>query len=81
MNIGVLDRSPDLAVRFSTTGSSVRLRGLTKSFGQQTVLHGIDLDIPASQFVAIVGRSGCGSRPAARSRSMVAPAPGAIMSG
>jgi sulfonate transport system ATP-binding protein len=33
---------------------------LRKSFGDNEVLRGIDLHIPAGQFVAIVGRSGCG---------------------
>jgi sulfonate transport system ATP-binding protein len=41
-------------------GADVRLRGLRKSFGRRAVLRGIDLDIPAGQFVAVVGRSGCG---------------------
>ncbi len=39
---------------------AVSLRAVGKSFGGHRVLHGIDLDIPAGQFVAIVGRSGCG---------------------
>ena len=60
MNISVLDHTADPSIRFSGTGSSVRLRGVTKAFGKQTVLHGIDLEIQAGQFVAIVGRSGCG---------------------
>jgi sulfonate transport system ATP-binding protein len=38
----------------------VRLQGVGKSFGALTVLRGIDLTIPAGQFLAIVGRSGCG---------------------
>jgi sulfonate transport system ATP-binding protein len=41
-------------------GLSLIIRGLRKSFGDNEVLRGIDLHIPAGQFVAIVGRSGCG---------------------
>nr|WP_294507778.1 ATP-binding cassette domain-containing protein [uncultured Rhodopila sp.] len=60
MNVSLADTVRDPEFRVSTDGSSVSLRGITKSFGVQEVLHGIDLDIPAGQFVAIVGRSGCG---------------------
>jgi sulfonate transport system ATP-binding protein len=41
-------------------GLPLTVRGLRKSFGSNEVLRGIDLHIPAGQFVAIVGRSGCG---------------------
>jgi sulfonate transport system ATP-binding protein len=41
-------------------GLSLTIRGLQKSFGDNEVLRGIDLHIPAGQSVAIVGRSGCG---------------------
>jgi sulfonate transport system ATP-binding protein len=60
MNISTRDHAPDPELHVSSTASAVSLRGITKRFGQHTVLHGIDLDIPAGQFVAIVGRSGCG---------------------
>ena len=44
----------------SSRGLSLTIRGLRKSFGDNEVLRGIDLHIPAGQSVAIVGRSGCG---------------------
>jgi sulfonate transport system ATP-binding protein len=44
----------------SSRGLPLTIRALRKSFGDNEVLRGIDLHIPAGQFVAIVGRSGCG---------------------
>jgi sulfonate transport system ATP-binding protein len=35
-------------------------KGAEKRFGDKTVLDGIDLDVPAGQFVAVIGKSGCG---------------------
>ena len=43
-----------------TSGLPLNIRDLRKSFGDNEVLRGIDLHIPAGQFVAIVGKSGCG---------------------
>ncbi|MCL6733397.1 ABC transporter ATP-binding protein [Streptomyces neyagawaensis] len=40
--------------------TAVRLRGLTRSFEGRAVLDGVDLDIPAGQFVALLGHSGSG---------------------
>lgn len=42
------------------SGLPLNIRALRKSFGDNEVLRGIDLHIPAGQFVAIVGKSGCG---------------------
>jgi sulfonate transport system ATP-binding protein len=44
----------------ASVGSPLTLRGVKKSFGATTILNGIDLHVPAGQFLAIVGRSGCG---------------------
>ena len=52
----LLRRGPEASAR----ALSLTIRGLRKSFGDNEVLRGIDLHIPAGQFVAIVGRSGCG---------------------
>jgi multiple sugar transport system ATP-binding protein len=40
--------------------TDVQFRGLTKSFGAQTVLENINLDIASGEFVVLVGPSGCG---------------------
>ncbi|MDQ0506896.1 ATP-binding cassette domain-containing protein [Xanthobacter agilis] len=41
-------------------GEPIRLSGVTKSFGARPVLRRLDLDVPAGQFLAVVGRSGGG---------------------
>jgi sulfonate transport system ATP-binding protein len=60
MTVDIQATMPDIAVKGSTTGAAITLSNLTKSWGTHQVLRGIDLHIPAGQFVAIVGRSGCG---------------------
>ena len=49
-------RSPEVDHRMT----ALTLRGVTKSFGSTTVLHGVDLDVPARELTAILGPSGCG---------------------
>ncbi|GLZ13365.1 aliphatic sulfonate ABC transporter ATP-binding protein [Actinomadura sp. NBRC 104425] len=41
-------------------GAEVQIRGLTRVFGDRTVLTGLDLDIRRGEFVALIGHSGCG---------------------
>ena len=40
--------------------ASIRLQGVTKTFGSTRVLNGIDLDIADGEFLTLVGPSGCG---------------------
>lgn len=51
--------TPDPAPATSP-GLTLQLRGIAKSFGARHVLEGLDLDVAAGAFVALVGRSGCG---------------------
>jgi sulfonate transport system ATP-binding protein len=53
-NFDVLFREPP------PFGVPLTLRNISKSFGLKRVLHGLDLHIEPGQFIAIVGRSGCG---------------------
>ena len=39
---------------------SIRLQGVSKTFGRTTVIPGVDLDIADGTFVVFVGPSGCG---------------------
>ncbi|WP_393979155.1 ATP-binding cassette domain-containing protein [Xanthobacter agilis] len=52
-------RKPASAIR-GWHGAAVRLDGVVKAFGERPVLRRLDLDIPAGQFLAVVGRSGGG---------------------
>ncbi|GGS30578.1 ABC transporter ATP-binding protein [Actinokineospora fastidiosa] len=38
----------------------IRASGLRVGFGPRTVLHDVDVDVPRGQWLALVGRNGCG---------------------
>ena len=40
--------------------SKIDIKNLVKSFGNQEVLHGIDISISKGEFCVLVGPSGCG---------------------
>ncbi len=40
--------------------ASVEIRDLRKSFGPVETIHGVSIDVPDGEFVALVGPSGCG---------------------
>ena len=44
----------------AAAGKSIALRGVRKSWGETTSLHGVDVDFPAGKFTAVLGPSGCG---------------------
>ncbi len=60
MHIDTTELTHLRAAQPAGSGLTVTARGLAKRFGERAVLYDLDLDIPAGQFVAIVGRSGCG---------------------
>ncbi|MBB5081619.1 ABC transporter ATP-binding protein [Nonomuraea endophytica] len=42
------------------TAAAVRIHGLTRSYGERVILDALDLEIPAGEFVALLGQSGSG---------------------
>lgn len=58
----------------------ITIENYSKRFGDNTVLHDVDLTVPAGQFLALVGKSGCGKSTLLRSvAGLEAPTTGRIL--
>jgi len=64
--------------RHSSAELAVEVRGLTRQFGDNTVLDGLDLAIRPGEFVALLGRSGSGKSTLLRTLAGLDPAPSGI---
>jgi branched-chain amino acid transport system ATP-binding protein len=57
----------------------LEVRGLHVSYGRIPALHGIDLEVPGSELVALVGANGAGKTTLLRALSGVQPSTGAVV--
>ena len=55
-----LPRATSGTVGTAAAVDPIAVRGVRKDFGSETVLRGVDLDVPAGSMVALLGPSGCG---------------------
>ncbi len=63
-----------------TTRQAIEIVGLTKSYGENTVLAGVDLSVPAGTIVALLGSNGAGKTTAVKILSTLLTADGGTAS-
>ncbi|MET0812663.1 MAG: ATP-binding cassette domain-containing protein, partial [Microbacterium sp.] len=68
-------QSPSLAAGSTVGRPLIEVRGLTVRRGRGDVLHGVDLDIRAGEFVAVVGANGAGKTTLVQAIAGVIPPP------
>jgi sulfonate transport system ATP-binding protein len=56
----VAETVPPVAAAPHDAAVGIRITAAAKSFGERVVFHDLSLEIEAGEFVAVVGRSGCG---------------------
>ena len=55
-----LSSRPRAGATDHTEAGTVRLRGVSKAFGDMTAVHDLDLDVPSGEFLSMLGPSGSG---------------------
>lgn len=81
MMTAIESRAPVLDSPKLTKGeAAVSIRGLTRSFGGPNILDGLDLELEAGSFTALLGRSGSGKSTLLRTLAGLDPAPAGTVS-